>query len=106
MRVTSCAIIRTFPPQRLHQFFTTRVICSHIRLARVVEMRCMPETPVRSPLEATEPQKGGMHRRVEEADEFSQVDFTQPDIRQALRGAYRVLLKYRSRRLSEEPEGR
>ena len=65
-------------------------------------MRCMPETPVRSPLEATEPQKGGEHRRIaEEPYDFSQIDFSQADIRQALKGAYRVLLKYRARRLSE-----
>jgi hypothetical protein len=62
----------------------------------------MQETP--QPLEVTEPQKGGIHRRIEEADEFSQVDFTQPEIRQALKGALRVFLKYRPRRLSEKPE--
>ncbi len=62
----------------------------------------MPETL--RPLEAAEPQKGGVHRRIETTDEFSQVDFSQPEIRQALKGAYRVLLKYRARRLSEEPK--
>lgn len=68
-------------------------------------MRCMPETPVRSPLEATESKKGGKHRRIaEEPYDFSQIDVSQPEIRQALKGAYRVLLKYRARRLSEKPE--
>ena len=62
----------------------------------------MQETP--HPLEATEPQKGGERRRTEEPCDFSQVDFSQPEIRQALKGAYRVLLKYRLRRLSEEPK--
>jgi hypothetical protein len=64
------------------------------------------KTHVNSPLEATEPHKGGTHWRVEEADEFSQVDFSQAEIRQALKAAYRVLLKYRARRLSERSEGR
>ena len=64
------------------------------------------ETPASSPLEATEPHKGGIHWRVEEADEFSQVDFSQAEIRQALKGAYLVLLKYRAKRLSERSEGR
>ena len=63
----------------------------------------MQETPSSHPLEATEPQEGGMHRRIETTDEFSQVNFAQAEIRQALKGAYRVLLKYRLRRLSEEP---
>jgi hypothetical protein len=61
----------------------------------------MQETP--QPLEVTEPQKGGEHRRIAE-DDFSQVDFSQPEIRQAFKGAYRVLLKYRLRRLSDEPK--
>jgi len=57
-------------------------------------MRCMQETPVRSPLEATEPQKGGEHRRIaEEPYDFSQIDFSQAELRQALKGAYHVLLK-------------
>jgi hypothetical protein len=64
------------------------------------------ETHVSSPLEATEPLKGGTRGRVEEVDEFSQVDFSQAELRQALKGAYRVLLKYRARRLSERSEGR
>jgi hypothetical protein len=46
--------------------------------------------------------KGGEHRRiVEEPYDFSQIDFSQAEIRQALKGAYRVLLKYRAKRLSE-----
>jgi hypothetical protein len=63
------------------------------------------ETPVSSPLEAAEAHKGGSHWRVEEADEFSQIDFSQAELRQALKGAYRVLLKYRARRLSEQSQG-
>jgi hypothetical protein len=67
-------------------------------------MRYMQETPLRSPLEATEPQKGGEHRRIaEEPYDFSQIDFSQPEIRQAVKGALREWLKYRVRRLSEEP---
>ena len=66
----------------------------------------MHETPVRRSLTATEPQKGGIQWRAEETDAFSQVDFSQPEIRQALKGAYRVLLKYRARRLSEQSDGR
>ena len=99
--------MRRFPPPCLHQFFTTRVILDILRLARVVEMRCMQETPVSTPLEATEPQKGGEPRRIAEtSDDFSQIDFSRPEIRQAWKGAYRVLLKYRARRLSEQSEGR
>ena len=66
----------------------------------------MYETPVSSPLETTEPHEGATHRSIEEDDEFSKVDFSQAQIRQTLKDAYRVLLKYRARRLSEQSEGR
>jgi hypothetical protein len=66
----------------------------------------MHETPVSIPLATTEPQKGATHWPVEETDEFSKIDFSQVEIRQALKDAYRVLLKYRARRLSEQSEGR
>jgi hypothetical protein len=58
----------------------------------------MHETPVRSEVEVTKPQEGGLRRRI--VEEF---DSSQPEIRQAIKGAYRVLLKYRPRRLSEQP---
>ena len=66
----------------------------------------MHQTPVRRPFEATEPQNGGTPWRAEEADAFAQVDFSQAEIRQALKRAYRVLLKYRARRLSEQSKGK
>src|SRR4051812_35863817 len=64
-----------------------------LRLARIVEMRCMQETPVSQPLEVSEPPEGGTRRRiVEQLCDFSQIDFSQPEIRQALRGAYWSML--------------
>ena len=66
----------------------------------------MCESTVHSPLVVTKHQKGEIHWRAEEADAFSQVDFSQAEIRQALKCAYRVLLKYRARRLNERSEGR
>jgi hypothetical protein len=57
----------------------------------------MQEPPVRSEVEVTKPQEGGSHRRIVE-----ELDSSQPKIRQAIKGAYCVLLKYRPRRLSEE----
>ena len=64
----------------------------------------MQESPVTHELVVSEPQKGGEHRRIEEPCDFSQIDFSQPEIRQALRRAYRVLLEYRARRLSEQAQ--
>ena len=64
------------------------------------------ESAVRRPIEATEPEQGGTQWRAADADAFAQVDFSQADIRQALQAAYRVLLQYRARRLSEPSEGR
>ena len=64
------------------------------------------ETPVRRPVEVTAPEQGGTQWRAAEADTFAQVDFSQAEIRQALKRAYRVLLQYRARRLSEPSEGR
>jgi hypothetical protein len=60
----------------------------------------MQETP--HPLEVSEPKKGGEHRRI--VEDFSQVDHTRPEIKQAYKAAYRVLLKYRARRLLEIAE--
>jgi hypothetical protein len=63
----------------------------------------MQETP--QLLEAIEPQKGGALRRiVEQPYELSQADLTQPELRQAVKRAYLVLLEYRVRRLSQPRE--
>jgi hypothetical protein len=59
----------------------------------------MQEVPVSSEVVATEPQEGGTPRRI---SDYSQIDHSQPEIRRAVKGVYRVLLKYRVRRLSEE----
>jgi hypothetical protein len=61
----------------------------------------MQEAPVSSEVVATEPQEGGTPRRI---TDYSQIDCSQPEIRRALKGAYRVLLKYRVRRLGAQAQ--
>jgi hypothetical protein len=61
----------------------------------------MQEAPHPS-LEVIESQKGGTPRRIIEGDPV--VDYSQPEIRQALKAAYRILLEYRVRRLAEQQE--
>ncbi len=64
----------------------------------------MQEAPVSTPLEVTEPQEGGELRRIEEPCDLSHIDLSRPEISQAIRGAYRVLLRPRTRRLTNNPE--
>jgi hypothetical protein len=66
----------------------------------------MQETHVpRELAQGEEPQEGGSLRRIaEEVCDLSQVDLTVPEMRRLLKGAYGVLLKYRSRRLSIQTE--
>jgi hypothetical protein len=61
----------------------------------------MQEAPVTHELVVSEPQKGGTHRRIVEYD-FSQVDFTKPEVRQSIMRATQIILSYRPRRLSGE----
>jgi hypothetical protein len=61
----------------------------------------MQEVPVSNELITTASQKGGTPRRIAEED-YSQIDYSQPEMRRALKGAYRVLLKYRARRLGAQ----
>ena len=63
----------------------------------------MHETPVRREVVSTHPEQGETHRRIaEEPYDFSQVDFSQAEIRQAITGAYRVFLKYRLRCINSQ----
>jgi len=62
----------------------------------------MPEAPQPS-LEVTESQKGGIHRRLAEYD-FSQVDFTKPELRRSIAAATRIILSYRIRPLDEQTD--
>jgi hypothetical protein len=95
---------QTLPPA-CASFLRPESFLDTLRLARVVEMRCMQEAPVSTPLEVTEPQEGAEPRRItEESCDFSQIDTREPEIRRRLMSAYGEILKYRARRLSEKVE--
>jgi hypothetical protein len=53
------------------------------------------------PREKIQPQSGGSIRRV---FDFSEIDFSDPEVQRRLGAAYRVWWEYRTRRLAEQQE--
>ena len=60
------------------------------------------EIPVHSKEATATPKES--RRITEEVSDLSQVDLSEPEIRRRIKGAYRVLLKYRPRRLNTQEE--